>query len=74
MISTDNLFAAMTTFLVVNFLALGLRIHVRAFINKGFGYDDIMLCLGYVSSCATILFSFFFFFLLPTERNWPADP
>lgn len=49
MVSTDGLFAAMTTFLVVNFLALGLRIHVRAFINKGFGYDDIMLVVGYVS-------------------------
>ncbi|KAK7936138.1 hypothetical protein PG985_001633 [Apiospora marii] len=48
MASTDGLFAAMTTFLVVNFLALGLRMYVRAFINKGFGYDDIMLCLGYL--------------------------
>ncbi|KAK7963381.1 hypothetical protein PG988_010355 [Apiospora saccharicola] len=48
MASTDSLFAAMITFLVVNFLALGLRIYVRAYINKGFGYDDIMLCLGYL--------------------------
>jgi hypothetical protein len=45
-----SLIAAMTVFLVLDALAIGARVYVRAFMIRSFGWDDAALCLSFVSS------------------------
>ncbi|KAI1815719.1 hypothetical protein GGS20DRAFT_309809 [Poronia punctata] len=47
----DSLPPAIFTFLALNAIAVGLRIYVRVWISKSFGYDDYAMCLamaGYI--------------------------
>lgn len=43
--------SVMTTFVIVNAIALAARVYVRLFIVNAFGHDDWMLLLTYVSVC-----------------------
>lgn len=36
-------------FLLLSTIALSLRLYVRGFMIKAFGWDDILLCVAYVS-------------------------
>ncbi|OTB07494.1 hypothetical protein M426DRAFT_317801 [Hypoxylon sp. CI-4A] len=51
----DSLPPAMITFLVLDIIAVGLRVFVRTRMSKSFGYDDWAMCfalVGYVTLCA----------------------
>lgn len=41
-------------FLLISAIALSLRIYVRGFMIKAFGWDDILLCAAFVSSIRSL--------------------
>ncbi|KAJ3578122.1 hypothetical protein NPX13_g2441 [Xylaria arbuscula] len=56
----DSLPPAIYTFLVLNSIAVGLRVFVRIFMSKSFGYDDYAMCVafgGFVTLCSLTLVS-----------------
>ncbi|KAI1297365.1 hypothetical protein F5Y03DRAFT_282365 [Xylaria venustula] len=56
----DSLPPAIYTFLVLDILAVGLRVFVRKYISKSFGYDDYAMCLacvGFITLCSLTLVS-----------------
>lgn len=44
----DSLPPAIYTFIVLNTLAVGLRVFVRSCMSKSFGYDDYAMVVAYV--------------------------
>ncbi|KAI1328611.1 hypothetical protein F5Y16DRAFT_398306 [Xylariaceae sp. FL0255] len=66
--ASESIPPAIYAFLVLNTIAVGLRVYVRTRLSKSFGYDDIAMCLafiGYVTLCALTLVSL---------RNGYGDP
>ncbi|KAI0541702.1 hypothetical protein GGR58DRAFT_455868 [Xylaria digitata] len=56
----DSLPPAIYTFIVLNSIAVGLRIFVRTCMSKSFGYDDIAMVVafgGFITLCALTLVS-----------------
>jgi hypothetical protein len=49
----SGLIAAMSFFLGVDTVVIALRVYVRAFRIKAFGWDDAALCLSYVCAVPT---------------------
>lgn len=52
-----SLIAAMSVFLILDTVAVVARVYVRTLLIRGFGWDDAILCLSFVSSSAKTLFA-----------------
>jgi hypothetical protein len=46
----DSIGPVMIAFLVLNTIAVGLRVYVRSFMTKSFSYDDWAMLFAFVSS------------------------
>lgn len=54
MSARDQVPPLIITFLVVDIIAVGLRVWIRTYIKKSFGYDDCALCVALVRIWFTI--------------------
>ncbi|KAI0809321.1 hypothetical protein GGR55DRAFT_168942 [Xylaria sp. FL0064] len=69
----DSLPPAIWTFLALNIVAVGLRIYVRVFISKSFGYDDYAMVVafaGFVTLCSLTIVSLNYGYGDETMEPW----
>ncbi|KAF3764195.1 hypothetical protein M406DRAFT_71243 [Cryphonectria parasitica EP155] len=70
---TGNIIGAMVTFIIVNLIAVSMRMYVRLWLVKAFGLDDFFLLLsflGYITACIMGFVSIHYGFAEDVYRPW----